>query len=155
MSEDTILSVRELLQRVCGKLGEEFKGRQIALPQKAMSEIANDSDWHRNREGYVGYESVILAQIDEKYWVFGYGGAYGSYPADPYSSDIIVLSVSVDGKSDEELAQGICEAIERTGYFRDSVICGLSDGRLFFNKNAPFGAKMMEVLKSGFNEYVA
>ena len=155
MSEDTSLSVRELLQQVCDKLGEELKGRQIALPHKATSEIANDSDWHRTRVGYMGYESVILVQIGEKCWVFGCGGAYGSYPADPYSSDIIVLSVSLDGKPDKELAQEICKAIERTEYFSDSVICGLADGCLCFNKGAPFGKKMMEVLQSGFNEYVA
>lgn len=155
MSEDTSLSVRELFQQVCDKLGEEFKGRQIALPQKAMSEIANDSDWHRSREGYMGYESVVLVQINEKYWVFGCGGACGSYPADPYSSDIIVLPVSPDSKSDEDLAREVYEAIGKTEYFSNTVICGLADGRLCFNKKASFGARMMEVLRSGFNEYVA
>ena len=155
MSEDTSLSVRELLQQVCENIGKELRGKQITLPNKATSEIANDSDWHRSRAGYMGYESVVLIQIGEKNWALGFGEACGSYPADPYSSDIVALLISPDGKSDEELAQEIYKAIETTCYFRDSIICGMADGRLFLNKNAPFGEKMMGILQSGIKNYIA
>lgn len=155
MSEDTSLSVRELLQQVCEKIGKELRGKQITLPDKATSEIANDSDYHRSRTGYMGYESVVLIQIGEKNWALGFGAACGSYPADPYSSDIVALSISPDGKSDEELAQEIYKAIETTSYFHDSIICGMADGRLSLNENAPFGKKMMGILQSGIKDYIA
>jgi len=81
--------------------------------------------------------------------------ACGSYPADPYSSDIIALLISPDGKSDEELAQEIYKAIETTSYFHDSIICGMTDGRLFLKENAHFGKKMMGILQSGIKDYIA
>lgn len=155
MSEDTSLSVRELLRQVYEKIGKELRGKQITLSDKATSEIANDSDWHRRRIGYMGYESVVLVQIGEKNWVLGFGVACGSYPAYPYSSDIVALSISPDGKSDEELTQEIYKAIETTSYFQNSIICGMADGQLFLNKNTPFGKKMTGILQSGIKDYIA
>lgn len=155
MSKDTSLSVRELFQGVCEKIEKEFRGEQIILSNRAMSEIADDSDNHRNRTGYMGYNSVVLVKIGEKNWALGFGVAGGGYPADPYSSDIIALSISPDGKSDEELTQEIYRAIETTSYFHDSIICGMADGRLFLKENAHFGKKMMGILQSRIRDYIA
>jgi len=155
MSKDTSLSVRELFQGVCEKIKKEFRGEQITLLNRAMSEIADDSDYHRSRTGYMRYNSVVLVKIGEKNWALGLGVAGGGYPADPYNSDIIALLISPNGKSNEELAQEIYKAIETTSHFHDSIICGMADGRLFLKKNAHFGKKMMGVLQSGIKDYIA
>jgi hypothetical protein len=63
----------------------------LFFPNKALTEIARDSDWHRTKVGYMGYETAGLFEFGGSIWIVGRGEACGSYPADPYDSDILAL----------------------------------------------------------------
>ncbi|MBI4154995.1 hypothetical protein HY498_02840 [Candidatus Woesearchaeota archaeon] len=52
------LNVRELLKNTYSRLSERHNPQEIVIPNRALAEIANDSDWHRTRVGYMGYESA-------------------------------------------------------------------------------------------------
>lgn len=153
MAEKQGLSARELLKGVYNTLKDG--GREIKLPSKAMAEIANDSDWHRTRVGYTGYESAILLKVGEKEWTVAFGTACGSYPADPYNCDIAAVSVSTNGKSNKEIVKEIHGALEKGSYFRNSLIYAMADGQLAINKDGRFDQKVLELLGPRVQEFIA
>lgn len=155
MAKKQGLSARQLLEGVYNLLKDKLDGREIKLLLKAMAEIANDSDWHRTRVGYTGYETAVLLKIDDKEWAVAFGTACGSYPADPYNCDIAAVPVSTNGKSNEEIAKEIHKTLSRGGYFRDSLIYAMADGRLAINKDGRFGQKVLELLKPKIQEFIA
>ena len=76
MSDQVDLNVRELLQNAHSTLCKRHNSKAIILPQKALAEIANDSDGHRTRVGYMGYENAELFQLDGKTWTIARGEKY-------------------------------------------------------------------------------
>jgi len=155
MVEKQGLSARQLLEGVYNSFKDELDGREVKLPSKAMAEIANDSDWHRTRVGYTGYETAVLLKIGGKEWVISFGTACGSYPADPYDCDIAAVPISTNGKSDEEIAKEIHEALEKGSYFRNSLIYAMADGQLAISKGGRFGSKVLELLRPRVQEFIA
>ncbi len=60
MIEDKGLNVEELLRGTYEKLGERNLARNIGCPDKVFTEIADDSDWHRTRRGFMAQQSCFL-----------------------------------------------------------------------------------------------
>jgi len=154
------LSVRELLKDTYELLAERNQHQEIVLEKPALAEIANDSDWHRRRIGYMKYERVNLFQFNSKDWGVGRGESYGSYPAEPYDSDILALKISVEDKTEEELKEDLGQDIRGSKYFKNSLVFGMADGSLgsgstFSWFKNPFEEKMAELLKPKFLDFMA
>jgi len=146
------LFVRELLENTYEKLGERNDYTEIVLPEIVQSEIADDSDWHRTRTGYIGYDKVRFFNFNDKSWLIGNGKSFGDYPARPFDSDILGLELTVS----ENLTEVYNEFQNKVGsYFSNSLIQGMADGRLGVSKNTRFAEKMWDLLKPRFNEFVA
>lgn len=105
MEENSGLNVRELLKETYSILQKRYNPQQIILPRRALAEIADDSDLHRIRVGYIRYESAGLFQLDGKTWAIARGEKWGSYPAEPYDSDILALEFLVEGKTPEQIQE--------------------------------------------------
>jgi len=155
MVEKQELSARQILEGVYNSLKDKIDGKETKLPSKATAEIANDSDWHRTRVGYTGYETAVLLMVDGKEWAVAFGTKCGSYPSDPYNCDIAAVPVSTNGKSDEEIAKEIHEALEEGIYFHNSLIYAMADGRLAISKDSRFGSKVLELLRPRVQEFIA
>lgn len=155
MSKNQGLSARELLSETFNNLQIKLDGKSISLPSMAAAEIANDSDWHRTRIGYTGYESAVLVKNGNRQWVIAFGTKCGSYPADPYNCDIAAVPISVNGKSDNRVAKEIHDALENNNYFRSSLIYAMADGRLVVNNEGRFGQKVFEFLRPKIGEFIA
>lgn len=155
MVEKQSLSARQLLEGVHSLLKDKLDGKEIKLPSKAMAEIADDSDYHRTRVGYTGYETAILLKVDDKEWAVAFGTKCGSYPADPYNCDIAAVPVSINGKSDEETAKEIHEALNGNSYFRNSLVYAMADGQLAISENSKYGQKVLELLEPRVQEFIA
>ncbi len=144
------LSVRELFAQVFDMLKENLSGEVIKLPYRAFAEIANDSDWHRTRVGGMCYESTVLVRMNGKRWALAFGTATG-YPADPYNCDIIAVEVSQYGDGIDGATLS-CE-LEKSTYFKNTLIFAKADGTLFAPKNG-FERRMFKALEkvdlSGF-----
>lgn len=153
MNEKQGLLARELLEGTYKVLKKD--GREIKLPSKATAEIANDSDWHRTRIGYTGYESATFLKAGDKEWAVAFGTKCGSYPADPYNCNIAAIQLSSDGKSDEEVAVEAYDALQGNRYFYYSLIYAMADGQLVVNGDGYFGQKMLELLRSKIQEFIA
>lgn len=155
--QDVGLSVRELLKNTYILLCERHKPQQIVLADRALAEIANDSDWHRTRVGYMGYENVGLFGLNGKEWAIARGEACGSYPAEPYDSDILALEFDLKGlrKTKEQIQEELKEAIGMSSYFENSLVYGMADGNLAVSENSRFGKKMLETLRPEMQKFIA
>lgn len=145
-----ILSVRELLENTYEKLGERNSYTEIILPKDVTSEIADDSDWHRTRVGYMGYDKVRFFNFNNKSWLIGNGKSCGAYPARPYDSDILALELAVNQSPDE-----VCEQFQKniSSYFRNSLLIGMNDGVLAVDGR--FSKRMDSLLRPRFKEFIA
>lgn len=154
MAKQKGLSARELLTEAFDDLRNKLGGKTVDLPSKALAKIADDSDWHRTKVGYSGYESAALVKCDEKWWAIAFGIRCGDYPADPYDCDIAAVPVSVEGKTGDEVAKEIHDALEKNSYFRSSLIYAMADGSLAV-KEERFGPKVYELLRPKIQEFTA
>ena len=125
--EESVLYAGQLLEKVYDRLKEELPCEEIIFPERMLVEIANDSDGHRHKIGYMGYDSVLFIKTEEKGLVIGCGKACGSYPADPYSRDILLLKVPLIEESPEQLSE-IKRCMEISDYFKNSIIVAMANG---------------------------
>ena len=84
------VDVRELLKRTYSELTEKYNPQEITFNNKAITEIANDSDLHRTRVGHMWYESAGLFQLNGKLWAIARGERGGGYPAEPYDTILFI-----------------------------------------------------------------
>ncbi len=127
MGEENELSVRDLLKKSYERLEERNAHQRVVFENNVSTEIANDSDWHRIRKGYMKYDSADVFTFNGRDWAVGRGERSGSYPSRPYDSDIIAFLVEdVPEKTEEKIG----DEIKQGTYFRNSVLVGMSDGSL-------------------------
>lgn len=149
------LSARELLTATFNALKMRLGGKEIKLPSEALAEIANDSDWHRTRVGYTGYESAVLLKVGGREWAVAFGTTCGDYPADRYNCDIAAVRLSGHGKSKKQIAEEIRQALEGNSYFRGSLIYAMADGNLAGSSRSRFTRKVLEVLQPRIRSFIA
>lgn len=129
----------EILNLTFKKIKKRYGEQEIIFPSYTLSLIADDSDYHRTRQGFMRYDSVVLIiSLGDKFWALGKGRAWGGYPADPYNNDILVLELenSLKNESDQKIAENIMERINRycNRRFRNSIIAARKSGHLFIGK---------------------
>lgn len=149
------LTVRELLKDTYYRISKECSSQRIVLPKRTLVEIADDSDWHRTRTGYMGYESADLFQLGGKTWAIARGEKCGGYPAERYDSDIIALEITTGGKISKQIQEGLVEKIQKSSYFKNSLIFSGYDGALGISQNGRFGMIMLELLKPKIKKFIA
>jgi len=149
MTTTTGFSAHDVVDRVFTELQKKLKGRKLSFKNRVQAEIGNDSDWHRTRIGYMGYDSVYLAKMNGKTWILGRGQACGAYPADPYDSDIFVLEVPENrqGKTIESM-------ISHQEYFISSAFFATSDGQIAGNKDSDMAQKVLFPLQETWLNYI-
>ena len=145
------ITVRDLLKNVYSSLQDRNSHETISLERQAVSEIADDTDWHRSRTGYMGYGSVDLFDFG-KQWMMGRGERCGSYPARPYDSDILALEFPK--AEPKNVQEEIEKKIGGSSYFTNSILFGYADGNIGVNKEGRFGGKMMSVIKPKVPEFI-
>ncbi len=154
------LFASEVLEKTLEALAKKYPNEQIVFPDKVSTVVAEDSDPHRTRRGYMGYRKVKIFQFNGRHWVLGLGEAWGSYPARPYGGDIIAIEVLPD---ESVSAEKIAEKIQIEGFgFNSSLIIARTDGTLTVERNTIFPAerdsffyKMQEHLKKIIPEFTA
>ena len=145
------ISVRDLLKDTYEKIGQRNSNSKIIFPNKVFAEIANDSDYHRTRIGYIGYENTRTFKFNGKYWAIARGEKCGDYPGDIYDSDILALELKSESTEREELERKISEST----YFTNSLIFAKTDGHLCLSKENRFGIKMRDLLQSRIEKFIA
>jgi hypothetical protein len=146
------VSIRDLLKNAYSNLQTRNPHQEIALENEAFSVIADDSDWHRSRTGYMKYNKADVFDFG-KSWALGIGEKAGSYPARPYDSDIIALELSQCEPM--QIQKEIGEKIAASSYFENSLVFGYADGNLGINKEGRFGNRMMQLIKPKVPEFIA
>jgi len=156
MAQDTEknLNVTELLEQTYSILCNRHNPQKIILPRRARAEIADDSDYHRTRTGYMAYKSVGLFKLNNKTWAITKGEAAGDYPADPYDSDITAIEFEPHNKTDEQMQKELYDSIQESSYFINSLIHSMSNGELATSKGKFCGC-MSSILNSSIYEFIA
>ncbi|MBI5066178.1 hypothetical protein HZA97_08135 [Candidatus Woesearchaeota archaeon] len=151
MSEKNILSVGELIERTYQTLSNKHNHEELSFQNNEVrTEIADDSDWHRTRTGYMRYKRAGIFNLKGNTRVIAKGEACGSYPADPYDSDILAFEFLRETEKDSlQVREDIIDKIAMSSYFKNSLLCGMSDGSLTSTK------KMFELLKPELNNFIA
>lgn len=120
--------VTELISAVLQDLVKRFQGKEIKLEKPVEVMIADDSDGHRHRHGYMQYQSYFLVTVDGRKWLLGVGKKTGSYPGDQYACDLFAkpladnVKVSDIASPDSDIYPG--------GWFENSVLIGMASGQL-------------------------
>ncbi|MDD5192652.1 MAG: hypothetical protein PHH54_00545 [Candidatus Nanoarchaeia archaeon] len=147
-----VLLVGEILENAYKKLGERNSNREIILPEEVRSEIADDSDYHKIRTGYMGYKTVTFFNFNNKSWLIGNGKSCGAYPARPYDSDILALELDIAVFPERVRS----EFQENVGsYFKNSLMYCMTDGMLAISKHGKFNKSMMNLLRPRIEEFIA
>jgi len=133
------LTAKEVVEKVFEKLKEGRVLKEITFANEAETVIADDSDWHRTRRGYMHYKSVVFCGFNSKTFALGLGEAGGSYPAEPYYNDIIVLELSPE-TTEEELQKEIAYS----DFFRNSILIGLKEGGIGAGRRAKEKLKALD-----------
>jgi len=150
----------EILEKTYKILCGKCTPKTITLSDVAMAEIADDSDWHRSKTGYMLYKELNQITINDKNWVLGLGEKGGDYPAEPFGKDILALEYEPTGKDQKQIDSDITSMIRISEYFRNTLIMSLADGQLkLATPDSPcycrFSEKMKEYLAGKFKDYVA
>lgn len=131
MPEKKGLGVGEVLEGVYEELVKTSGAREVDFPRAVHTIIADDSDYHRTRRGFMMYEKVLFLPKGEDLWVVAWGRARGGYPADPYDS-VITAFVFEKRPEEDELLTHTEKALEIAAFFSHSLIVGMKSGDLAF-----------------------
>jgi len=134
---DTDNGLREK-SKMIGKFGEI-----------ALTEIANDSDWHRSRKGFMGYEEYNILELKNGLWVVSRGYKCGSYPGDEFIGDIIAIRLMEKNADATEIGY----MIRQGSYFQNTVIVGMAGGQIGTNGNV-HGKILERMLPRQLNENI-
>jgi hypothetical protein len=149
------LNIRELLKNTYDRLAERHDSQEIVLQKRVLTEIANDSDYHRIRIGFMKYDNIRLFQFNEKNWVIARGEKCGSYPAERYDSDLLALEFPIEGKDSEQIQKELRERIEQSQYFQNSLVFGMDDGNLGVSEDGIFKEKILGRLNPRIQDFIA
>lgn len=156
------ITIDELLRRTYSNLSTKLPNQELTLAEPLYLEIADDSDDHRIRKGYMEYKKANIIETSGKTWLIGLGKAYGSYPSKCYNHDILTIELPNKQEFINELkswakegeyhfksqtGERFVEEIWRSFYFRNSIIYGMDNGSLNARVKSRTGMKLMEALK--------
>jgi len=154
------LGIVELFDATYSKLVERHNPNELTFPNTTLSEIANDTDWHRTRVGYMCYSGIGLFDLEGRTWAIARGTKGGSYPGDMYIGDIIALDLIVGDNSEDDIKKELSKRISSGSYFMNSLFLGLKDGNLGIKKERSrgiptrFGKKMIQMVSPRIKEFV-
>jgi hypothetical protein len=148
--ENNEISVTELFESVYNSLIKKNKSKKIDLTKKIYVEVAEDSDWHRHRTGEMIYENASLCEFNNKQYLIALGLETVGYPADNFTCDLTAIEILEEGISET----GLVRILERSSYFRKSVMHGLRNGNISLVKNN-YGKKLFNLIKEKKDDMIA
>ncbi len=113
------LYASEVLERTFKEIIKKQPNRQVVFSELVSTVIADDSDHHRSRTGYMVYREVRILQFNGKHWAIGLGEARGDYPARSYGRGIIAVKILPD---ESVGAEEIAEKIQIEGGFSNLLL---------------------------------
>lgn len=147
MKDNQVLLVGELLREVYAYLCKKFKGDAINLSPEIRVEIAKDvDDKFLPRISYMKYSFAILFKINGKTWLLSRGEVCGNYQFNHCHSEIAAVPLLCVYNKKINKSRKIREALASGSYFRNSLICELTDGRIAVSRDSRFSEKMLGLI---------
>jgi hypothetical protein len=154
-----VLTARQLLRGAMRRLGRRRRIRNVWMQSGARSLIADDSDHHRIRRGYMLYLTAKIIQVgpraDQNYWLLARGEGNLAYPAAAYDSDLLARRIEPPFEFGKPLAERVAAIIGEASFFRHSLTVALSDGNMFCPTVNQAGARLGILLEGKAGQWLA
>lgn len=162
----------QILNKVYSSLGGRTRYKEVRFVGKSASYnekldkrlclmIADDSDYHRSRSGYMAYHTLRITQFGGNQFLMGLGYKAGDYPGKEFAGDIIAVPSSIpsdviNNSPREKLTQLVKETFYHLAgdFFRPSLVIAMADGRLVFPEST-LGYNLWETVDTRVRELVA
>ncbi len=145
------ISIEKLIIQSYYLLGKRDENTEISF-EELHSEIADDSDHHRTRVGYMSCDRAKVFQWNGKIWAVSKRIKTGQYPGSEYIMDIVAVNL----ESRKNLEKDIQEALGKTYRFRNSLVIGRKDGVLLTSgKRGRFGPIMFNIIGQNIVNFIA
>ena len=130
MIEPHYLSVGDLLNRAYNLLRVMPGANELAFSTGKIPrpEIADDSDHHRTRKGYLRYDTAFVLPVGQRFWALALGTSCGDYPCERFAGDI--AAVPLITPMNEVTANIVGRQLQEGVYFQNSMIIGMSAGTI-------------------------
>lgn len=129
----------ELILKAFLKIKTLLRGRLIFLNSEPWAKIADDSDGHRTREGFMCYKRVAVVRVSGIAFLLVMGEKSGDYPAEKYDCDITAIRL---GKKPVRTTKGFliaaADMLERSEYFKNSLVLTMSWGDIAIGGDSCF-----------------
>jgi len=146
----------EVLEFAFRIICERRKATEYQLSHPIFSLIADDSDYHRTKRGYMKYAKACLLELDGKKWVFARGEKSGAYPADPFDSDVVALPLATADLDDAaSIVADMEKSLSRCEGFNNTLIIAMADGSMECYCGSRFGGRVADNLPVPFKDLVA
>jgi len=93
----------DVVRQVRNRLVKRLDGEAHALPRELYLVIADDSDHHRSRTGYMKYDAGHVVAAGENRLFLALGEAHGDYPPRPFDCDLMALKLTWDWKGPSDV----------------------------------------------------
>lgn len=142
-----VISGSQLLKEILTTLTQNLNGVKLKFEKEINSEIADDSDQHRTKKGYMSYKEFTLFENNSKRWVLAFGTKSGDYPGDNFQSDLIAFSLP-NKQNIAQMRKEIATIVPTKSHFKNSFIIVMYDGQLMMRKALTqlIGEKMGEFI---------
>lgn len=141
------LRIDEVMWRVFVYVVWFFEGEFVNMDQKIFVEMADDSDPHRERNGYMIYDQYVRFENAKGYkFIGGFGKKCNNYPGEVFSSDFLLIKLGKNFEGKE------AEIIKDSEYFRNSLFVTLESGH--FSVGPRFDLNDSLFSRSIMSEYV-
>ncbi|MFA6355385.1 MAG: hypothetical protein WCW65_03100 [Candidatus Paceibacterota bacterium] len=124
-----VISGSQLLQEIIATLTENLNGIKLMFKNTIDSEIADDSDQHRTKRGYMSYKEFTLFEKNGKKWALAFGTKTGDYPGNNFQSDLIAFSIT-EKQTISEIKKEIAYVVPAKSHFKNSFMIVTYDGQL-------------------------
>jgi len=122
------LKAHEVLARAFEQALPNVDAEPLGIGEPVRALIADDSDDHRTRRGWMRYDELYGARVASRTYVLGLGESEGHYPARPYRADIVILSYQ--DPPQDLLAQALLDVRHEAKFFRRSFLIAMRNGLL-------------------------
>lgn len=145
------LTAKELINATYECLKKKYFLQETKLGKDIFVEIADDTDWHRVRKGYMIYKSSAICKINGKFWLIFQGEETRGYPADPFAANLAAILIDFPRIKEEDYLS----LVENSTYFRNSLIIARMNGDIEGNGENNLSVELINSIKPKFSSFIA
>ena len=132
------LKAERVVYEIFELLNQRNQNILIRFKEPKAAEVADDSDSHRSRYGFMLYKEARIFNFDKRRWAVFFGDETSGYPAEGYLRDLSAIEIKEEFNSENDVENGLTKLIRKSNYFVNSLIHADSSGLLITSTDSRF-----------------